>query len=167
MSVRPNLLSATRLALRILVGLNILLGIGIAGLFALSLCAPIWLRTALGAHAEAVPSLMTGMRLVMLIGLAGIPLAYLFLTRLLAMVDSVRDGDPFIAGNARRLQVIAWAMLGIQGLNLAEGAVCAVFPLEFDWSPSVDGWLAVLLLFVLARVFDLGIRMRADLDGTV
>ena len=28
-------------------------------------------------------------------------------------------------------------------------------------------WLAVLLLFVLARVFDQGARMRADLDGTV
>lgn len=167
MSVRPNLLSTTRLALRVLVGLNILLGIGIAGLLALSLYAPLWLRTALGAHAEAVPGQMTGMRLVMLIGLAGVPLAYLFLTRLLAMVESVRDGDPFIAGNARHLQLIAWAMLGIQGLNLAEGAVCAVFPLEFDWSPSVDGWFAVLLLFVLARVFDIGIRMRADLDGTV
>jgi hypothetical protein len=167
MSVRPNLLSTTRLALRVLIALNIPFAIGVAGLFAVSLEAPIWLGKALVARADAAPSLMTGMRLVMLIGLAGVPLAYLFLTRLLAMVDSVRDGDPFIAENARRLQMIAWAMLGIQGLNLAEGAVCALFPLDFDWSPSVDGWLAVLLLFVLARVFDIGIRMRADLDGTV
>jgi hypothetical protein len=31
----------------------------------------------------------------------------------------------------------------------------------------VTGWLAVLLLFVLARVFDYGTRMRDDLEGTV
>ena len=40
-------------------------------------------------------------------------------------------------------------------------------PLDLDWSFSVTGWLAVLLLFVLARVFDHGTRMRDDLEGTV
>jgi len=33
----------------------------------------------------------------------------------------------------------------------------------FSFAP----WLAVLLLFVLARVFAEGARMRADLEGTV
>jgi hypothetical protein len=31
----------------------------------------------------------------------------------------------------------------------------------------VTRWLAVLLLFVLARVFEQGTRMREDLAGTV
>ena len=35
----------------------------------------------------------------------------------------------------------------------------------FRKSPAV--WLAVLLLFVLARVFDHGARMREELEGTV
>jgi hypothetical protein len=172
MLARPNLLWVTRLALRVLTVLNILFGIGLAVFLVISLAAPEWLRTALTGHADAPPSLITGMRLVIVIGLAGVPLGYLFLVRLLAMVDSVRDGDPFIPENARRLQVIARAMLGIQLLNLAEGAVSTAFSspgnqLDAGWDPSVDGWLAVLLLFVLARVFDVGTRMRADLDGTV
>ena len=37
----------------------------------------------------------------------------------------------------------------------------------FDWSFSLTPWLAVVLLFVLARVFDEGTRMRDDLEGTV
>ena len=32
---------------------------------------------------------------------------------------------------------------------------------------SITGWIGVLLLFVLAQVFEQGARMRADLDGTV
>lgn len=42
-----------------------------------------------------------------------------------------------------------------------------IYPLDIGWSPSVDGWLSVLLLFILARVFDAGTKMRIDLEGTV
>jgi hypothetical protein len=57
-------------------------------------------------------------------------------------------------------------------LHLAVGAVAASAssksqPLDIDWSFSIAGWLAVLLLFVLARVFEHGTRMREDLEGTV
>jgi hypothetical protein len=31
----------------------------------------------------------------------------------------------------------------------------------------INGWLAVLLTFLLARVFAEGTRMREDLEGTV
>jgi hypothetical protein len=40
-------------------------------------------------------------------------------------------------------------------------------PLDIDWNFSVTPWLAVLLCFVLARVFEEGTRMREDLEGTV
>ncbi|SRR5579859_905859 len=171
MLARPGLLSTTRLALRVLAGLTIVYGIGVALFLAASLIAPAWLELALSGH-EGITSLTTGMRLMALIGLADAPLGYIFLTRLLAMVDSVRGGDPFIPENARRLMVIARTMLGIQLLNLAEGAISAAFStpgnqLDAGWEPSIDGWLAVLLLFVLARVFHHGTQMRADLAGTV
>jgi hypothetical protein len=39
--------------------------------------------------------------------------------------------------------------------------------LELDWSFSFAPWLAVLLLFVLARVFEHGAWMRSELEGTV
>ncbi|WP_141111108.1 DUF2975 domain-containing protein [Chromobacterium haemolyticum] len=174
MPSHPNLLSTTRLVLRALLSLNFILGMGIGALLLASFIPPQWLQAALGARPEAPPALMTGMRLIMLImliGLAGVPLANLVLARLLAMVTTVRDGDPFIPANAARLQAIAWALLAIQILNLAVGAVCAsvsmIYPLDIGWSPSVDGWLSVLLLFILARVFDAGTKMRIDLEGTV
>ncbi|PTU66471.1 DUF2975 domain-containing protein [Chromobacterium sp. Panama] len=171
MPSRPNLLSTTRLVLRALLSLNFILGMGIGALLLASFFAPQWLQATLGARPEAPPALMTGMRLIMLIGLAGVPLANLVLARLLAMVTTVRDGAPFIPANAARLQAIAWALLAIQILNLAVGAVCAsvsmIYPLDIGWSPSVDGWLSVLLLFILARVFDAGTKMRIDLEGTV
>lgn len=171
MPSRPNLLSTTRLVLRALLSLNFILGMGIGALLLASFIAPQWLQAALGARPEAPPALMTGMRLIMLIGLAGVPLATLVLARLLAMVATVRDGDPLIPADAARLQAIAWALLAIQILNLAVGAVCAsvsmIYPLDIGWSPSVDGWLSVLLLFILARVFDAGTKMRIDLEGTV
>ena len=66
----------------------------------------------------------------------------------------MRQSQP-ASGNAARLQTTAWALLGLELLHLAVGAVAAA------------GWLAVLLLFVLARVFDHGTRMRDDLEGTV
>jgi hypothetical protein len=38
--------------------------------------------------------------------------------RLLAIVDTVRSGDPFILDNARRLHAIAWSVLAIEVLRL-------------------------------------------------
>lgn len=40
-------------------------------------------------------------------------------------------------------------------------------PLHLDAGFSVSGWLAVLLTFILARVFAEGTLMREDLEGTV
>ena len=40
-------------------------------------------------------------------------------------------------------------------------------PLHIDAGFSINGWLAVLLTFVLASVFAEGARMREDLAGTV
>jgi hypothetical protein len=40
-------------------------------------------------------------------------------------------------------------------------------PVNLDAGFSIDGWLAVLLTFVLSRVFAQGALMRDDLEGTV
>ena len=45
--------------------------------------------------------------------------------------------------------------------------ITAADPLDIGWSFSATGWLAVLLLFVLARVFNEGAEMRYELEGTV
>jgi len=167
----PSALAASRTALQALIVLNLLLGVLILALLAASLVAEAPVFAALGAR-PGNAALILGMRLIMVIGIVSVPLAHVVLTRLLAIVETVGLGDPFVAGNAARLQTIAWALLGLELLHLAAGAAAAAAssgaePLDIDWSFSVTGWLAVLLLFVLARVFDQGARMREDLEGTV
>jgi hypothetical protein len=169
---KPVILRLTRIVLRVMVVLNIVTGVLIFVLLVASLLAESQVLVMLGARAAAGPALIQGMRLIMVIGIAGVPLAHILLTRLLAIVDTVRAGDPFVMQNAERLQTIAWALLGLELLHLAAGAVAAAAsseadPLDIDWSFSLTGWLAVLLLFVLARVFGHGARMREDLEGTI
>ncbi|HEX8573990.1 MAG TPA: DUF2975 domain-containing protein [Allosphingosinicella sp.] len=164
-------LALARTALRAGLVLNLLFGAFLVVLLAASLAAEAWVMTALGAN-PANSGLVAAMRAIMVLGLASVPLAHVILTRLLAIVETVRFGDPFVAANAARLQTIAWALLGLELLHLAAGAVAALAsspaePLDIGWSFSLTGWLAVLLLFVLARVFDQGAAMRADLEGTV
>jgi hypothetical protein len=164
-------LSLTRGFLRLLVALNLGMGILILILLIASLLAETWVMNALGVPPGDAGMIRRG-RLIMLLGIGAVPLAHLVLSRLLAIVETVRTGDPFVAGNAARLRGIAWAVLGLELLHLAVGAVAAAVsteaaPLDVDWSFSPTRWLAVLLLFVLAGVFEQGARMRADLEGTV
>jgi hypothetical protein len=98
--------------------------------------------------------------------------SHILLKRLLAIVGTVRAGDPFVAANANRLQAIAWALLALQLLSLVVGAIAKAIstpahPLHFDAGFSISGWLAVLLTFVLASVFAEGALMREDLERTV
>jgi DUF2975 family protein len=113
-----------------------------------------------------------GLRAIAVLGLAAIPLNYMVLRRLLAIVETVRAGDPFVAANAHRLQAIAWALLALQLLSIVIGAIgrsvsSPAHPVNLDAGFSINGWLAVLLTFLLARVFAEGTLMRDDLEGTV
>ncbi|HZF42476.1 MAG TPA: DUF2975 domain-containing protein [Sphingomonadaceae bacterium] len=110
-------------------------------------------------------------RLVMALSIATIPAAWLILTRLLAVLRTVESGDAFVAENGDRLRTMGWAMLAIQILDLGYGYL-AVRVSEssgeyLGWSFSPGGWLAVLLVFVLARVWTQGAAMRDELDATV
>ena len=113
-----------------------------------------------------------GLRTVAVLGLAVVPLNHAVLKRLLAIVETVRGGDPFVAANAARLHAIAWALLALQLLSIVIGAIgkavsTPAHPVNLDAGFSINGWLAVLLTFLLARVFAEGTRMREDLEGTV
>lgn len=116
--------------------------------------------------------LVMGLRAIAALGLVVVPVNYVVLKRLLAIVETVRAGDPFVAANATRLQAIAWALLTLQLLSLVIGAIAKAVsspahPVHLDAGFSINGWLAVLLTFLLARVFAEGTRMREDLEGTV
>jgi hypothetical protein len=156
--------------LTVLIVLNIVCAVAFAGILLGSFAIEDTILTVL-ARDPANPSpadILRAMRIVMLIGLLMVPLAHLLLTRLRAIVASVQAGDPFVAANARRLTAIAWALLGIQIVDLGFGVVSmSIGAEEMPWSFTLTGWLAVLLLFVLARVFEHGSRMRDELAATI
>lgn len=117
-------------------------------------------------------SLIIGLRAVAVLGLVAIPLNNFILQRLVAMVETVRRGDPFVAANAHRLQAIAWLLLALQLLSITIAIIgkaisTPAHPVQLDAGFSINGWLAVLLTFVLARVFAEGALMREDLEGTI
>ena len=159
-------------ALRILIVMNWTM---VAAILALLFVLPHeqWIMRSL----ELSPSpeaerLVMGLRAIAVLGLAGFPLNIVVFKRLLAIVETVRAGDPFVAANASRLRSIAWALLALQLLSLVVGAIVKAIstpahPLHIQAGFSINGWLAVLLTFLLARVFAEGTRMRDDLEGTV
>lgn len=160
------------LAVRILIVLNWLFGAAILMILLATIVDPDWTFRALGIAATAVPDMAVGLRAIPALGLLCIPLNDLLLRRLRDIVNTVRDSDPFVAANAARLQVIAWVLLALQIVSIVIGAIADAIsspsaPLHLDAGFSVTGWLAVLLVFVLARVFAEGARMRDDLTGTV
>ena len=169
----PAALTVSHVVLRLLVILNWAYGAIVFAILVGMFTAERWTMTAIGVppSAESWSLMIQGMRMIAALGLVGVPLNVIVLTRLLAMVNTVRAGDPFVAQNAARLQAIAWAVLGQQLLQLVIGRIASTVstpthPLHISaFSPS--GWLAVVLLFVLARVFGEGTRMRDDLEGTV
>lgn len=165
-------LPIAHLVLRVLIVLNWLFGVGILALLIATFVAETWTFTALGITPDAIAHMSFGMRAIPVLGLVAIPLNDLILRRMRAIVETVRASDPFVAANADRLQAIAWALLALQLLSIVIAAVADAIstpanPLHLDAGFSFAGWLAVLLTFVLARVFAEGARMREDLEGTV
>src|SRR5215216_141556 len=165
-------LPIVHVVLRILVVVNWLMAAAILALL-VALPNEQWIMSAfkLSPSADA-ERLIIGLRAVAVLGLAAVPLNYVVLKRLLAIVGTVRAGDPFVAANASRLQAIAWALLALNLLSIVIGAIgksvsTPAHPLHLDAGFSINGWLAVLLTFILARVFAEGALMREDLEGTV
>jgi Protein of unknown function (DUF2975) len=158
--------------LRILIVVNWLMGVAILALLVV-MPNERWIMAAFKlSPSPDAERLILGLRAVAVLGLVGIPLNHAILKRLLAIVLSVRAGDAFAAANAYRLQAIAWALLALQLLSLVIGAIgkavsSPAHPVHLDAGFSISGWLAVVLTFVLARVFAEGALMREDLEGTV
>ena len=165
-------LPIAHVVLRTLIVVNWLYGAAIATLL-FAMPTRRWIMTSL--HLSPSPEadqVVFGLRAIAVIGLMSIPLNYIVLKRLLAIVETVRAGDPFVTSNAARLRAIAWTLLSLQLLGLVIGAVVKTIstpahPVHINAGFSINGWLAVLLTFLLARVFAEGALMRDDLEGTV
>jgi hypothetical protein len=172
MNKSSTALPIAHIVLRILIVLNWLMAAVILTLL-LAMPNEQWIMAAFKlSPSPDTHRLVMGLRAIAVLGLATIPLNYLVLKRLLAIIGTVREGDPFVAANASRLQAIAWTLLALQLFGLVIGVIAKIVstpahPLHLNAGFSTNGWLAVLLTFVLARVFAEGTLMREDLKGTV
>ncbi len=162
-------LAVARPVIRGLIALNIVNAVAIAALLVWSFFIDGWPQRPLGFDlTHAHPWIGNGLRAIVVVGIAGAAIVHTILRRLLAIVDTVRQGDPFVRENARRLDAIAWRVATLEVLRLVVAAIAAlVWESGKVYAFSFAPWLAVLLLFVLAGVFAQGARMRADLEGTV
>jgi hypothetical protein len=116
--------------------------------------------------------LVMSLRAVAILGLATIPLNYIVLKRLLATVETVREGTRSLPptrlvckrspGCCSGFKVSVWS-----SAQSARPFRLRAHLLHLNAGFSTNGWLAVLLMFVLARVFAEGTLMREDLKRTV
>ena len=168
------MVGAAKLVVRILAVFNIIFGALFLLLVGAMLFTPapfLGSMARLWPQADA-PALLTAARLAMALVVPATVAAYILFAKLLAILDTVSAGDPFVADNADRLRTIAWALLAIQICDVLFGIVGTWFDSAAGerisgWSPGVTGWVAVLLAFVLARVFREGARLRDDAELTV
>jgi hypothetical protein len=168
----PALLGVSRALLKIARVFNIALAAAFVAMVLASFVFEPTFRDYFSHRAQLDPDVILPiMRLWVVTGLPMFAAVHVMLSRLLAMVETVRAGDPFVPENAVRLRTIAWCLLVVQLFELACGLFIGILTHAGadigDWDPSLSGWIAVLLVFVLARVFEEGARIRADLEGMV
>lgn len=122
---------------------------------------------------EAAPIAYPGVALFMAVSFTAL---FLFFGRMRAIIATVSEGDPFIPENARRLNAMAWLLLTheIAAVIIGQLRLYGVNAIDPDGGHSIDyspydlnGLLMVLVLFILARVFQRGAEMREDLEATV
>lgn len=120
------------------------------------------------------PAVMWPAALAMALVLVALALATRFVVRLRQIIDTVGKGDPFVAENGERLTQMAWLALIGQILGMFAAAVGGWIQahgghgrFELHADSSFTGFFVAVLLFILARVFREGARMRSDLEGTV
>ena len=176
MTIRPRdpLLLAARIAT--------VFGMGLAALVAVAttIAAPAVLvfRAEIAGDMTSIhggpvgANVAVALALVLLLVAAMGACAFLFQRHLLRIIDSVGLRDPFVPQNARRLAAMGWLTLGIEALSLPIGGIGQWLSTEvrdatLDFGVDMGGLLLALVLFVLARVFREGARMREDLEGTV
>lgn len=164
-------LGVSRILLRIWRVLNLLVAAGAVACLALSFVfEPVVRQYYLDRPPHDPAVIIPVLRIWIVVGLPMFLAIHVMVSRLLDMVATVRAGDPFVPVNAARIKTIAWCLLGIQLFDLACGVFAGILNnagARIDWSPALSGWVAVALLFVLARVFEEGARIRADLEAMV
>jgi hypothetical protein len=99
-------------------------------------------------------------------------LGFYFVRNLYRIVGSVGEGDPFIPVNADRLRDMAWIAVAVHVLAIPISVIgnwAESLSPKIHWETELplSGLFLALVLFILARVFREGTRLRDELEGTV
>lgn len=168
---KDPLLAIARLLLGIIMAIFVVGAVVIAG------AVPVvyFLRDKVLAHfaAQGVPpaSIWAVIAVLLLAVLAAV-LGFYYFRHIHRIIDTVGEGDPFVPANAQRLNAMGWIAVAGQLMAIPfnivgrwMGTVANSF--QVDFGLSIGGILLILILFILARVFREGARMREELEGTV
>ena len=161
----PLLGTAVVLLTVALVGTVISQVAAVVGLVVMLATAPPWSHPFGDAAWDPVSSLILAVAALAVIA-GGI-------AKVLAIIGSVAEGEPFAPANADRIEALGWSVLQLAVIGWIAGRlevpIGSTFR-GFDVSVSLSGSNALafaLVLFVLARVFRHGNRLAQDLEGTV
>lgn len=169
-----RILRVTRWLVYLIMGLVAFVGVVLAGV---SVILPFYWNEAvkelLTNHPGMnVTELMPLLLAVFALGIVVLGLIWTVMRKLLAIIASVEIGNPFIHANALRLKAIGWTMIAMQLIGipmaiLAEHAADMFGASDTGLDISLNGILAILLVFILAGIFERGAEMREELEGTV
>lgn len=149
----------------------VMVGIGIGGVLSVGHAQ----LTQMLIEASAPPVAFWAIIAVLALTMLLLGLIVNFCMKLLEVVKSVDQGDPFHPDNARRLAHMGWLSLGAWAVTIPLGAMAMWLSqyadeagdVQVELDGSIDGLILALILFILARVFRHGAAMREDLEGTV
>lgn len=181
MSLIPKdpLLTAARLIINFFIGIFGFVIVAIAAGVPLAWLNQERIVTALANDGKTVvgDEFILGLSAMMLMLAVVLALAIWFLLLLRQIVSTVAAGDPFISDNADRLSRMGWIAVGVELLSVPLAGVLIWIAgmvedndsvrLDHDVGFSGGGIVLILVLFILARVFRQGARMREELEGTV
>ncbi len=169
MPMRNDLLSVTHALVRLARAVTIILMVGAVVMLIASalLHAAGKPLTFAGKLAQMDPkAALLALRIGAIGTLVGGAVLLTLLRELLRIIDSARVGDPFIPDNARRLRRVGWLLLAFNFCSNTTISAALSGGITFPFV-SFNGVLTVLLVFVMARIFDTGSQMRAELKETV
>ena len=169
-----RILKTTRWLVYLIMGLIALAG---TVLTFVSVILPFYWTEAAASIAKEYPAmdaaaLYPKLYLIFALGILLLGIVWTVMRKLLAIIRSVEDGNPFVVANAVRLKAIGWLMVAVQiiGIPLAIAAREAADLFgenNVDLDISLNGILSILLVFILAGIFERGAEMREELEGTV
>jgi len=130
------------------------------------------LQRVVAAGTAPPPEAIWAIVAILLLTSAGAAMGFFFFRHLYRIVGTVGEGDPFVPANAERLRAMGWIVLAVHVIVVPLAAIGAWLQTTMDRfhanvRVSLGGLLLALVLFVLARVFREGTRLRAELEGTV